>query len=162
MIKLHDGTELDLSGLKEPFKKIHFRPKTCYNGKVLLLAYLDSRDVMRRLDDSVGPENWQCDYKQIKNNLYCGISIAGVWKWDCGTESNMDAEKGESSDAFKRAAVKWGIGRYLYYLPSLYVDVLNSGTKRIKIKDNATKQDIQGYYNEPRLPDWAYPKQETK
>jgi hypothetical protein len=152
----------DLSKLKEPFKKIHFRPKTCYKGKVLLLAYIDSRDVMKRLDDVVGPLNWQCDYKQVKNNLYCGISINNVWKYDCGVESNMDAEKGESSDAFKRAAVKWGIGRYLYYLPTIKVEIMNSGTNWIKIKDKATNQDVIGYYDLPQLPEWAYPKQEKK
>jgi hypothetical protein len=149
---------IDLGKLKEPFKRVHFRPKTCYNGKVLLLAYIDSRDVMKRLDDIIGPQYWECDYKEIKNNLYCGIGINNIWKWDCGTESNQDAEKGESSDAFKRAAVKWGVGRYLYYLPTFRVDILNSGTNYIKIEDKKTKEWIDGYYNIPKLPDWAYPK----
>jgi hypothetical protein len=162
MIKLADGKELNLETLKEPFKNIHFRPKTCYGGRVLLLAYLDSRDVMNRLDTAIGPENWTCDYKEIKGNLYCGIGIAGVYKWGCGVESREEKQKGEASDAFKRAAVLWGIGRYLYYLPQLYVEVLNSGDKYIKIKDNKTKQDMVGYYNIPKLPAWAYPKEENK
>jgi hypothetical protein len=157
MIEFSNGKKVDLLLLKQPFKNIHFRPKTCYGGKVLLLAYLDSRDVMNRLDDVIGPENWQCDYKEIKGNLYCGIGISGIWKWGCGTESDMDKEKGEASDAFKRAAVLWGIGRYLYYLKPIYVDILNSGQCRIKIKDKKTNQEIQGYYNIPKLPEWAYP-----
>ena len=153
---------IDYIKLKEPFAFIHFRPKTCYNGKVLMLAYLDSRDVMKRLDDVVGMTGWSCEYKEIKNNLYCGITIAGVVKWDCGTESKSDAEKGESSDAFKRAAVKWGVGRYLYYLPKLQVEISNSGTKYINIKDKATEQWVKGYYDLPTLPVWAYPKKKEE
>ena len=92
------------------------------------LAYIDARQVMDVLDQLVGIGNWQCDYKMVGEDLYCGIGInvAGtnkdtinpsptwVWKWDVGTESEYDKEKGRASDAFKRAAVKWGIGRFLY------------------------------------------------
>jgi hypothetical protein len=89
------------------------------------VAYIDARDVMELLDEAVGPDNWQSDYKEIKGNLYCGIGIkitdGWIWKWDCGTESHSEPEKGEASDAFKRAAVKWGIGRFLYDLPIQYV-----------------------------------------
>jgi len=150
-----------LSRLKAPFQKIHFRPKTCNNGRVLLLAYLDARDVMKRLDD-VFDCDWSDDYKEVKGNLFCGITAMGITKWDCGTESNMDAEKGEASDAFKRAAVKWGIGRYSYYLPRLVVTVEKQGQNYINIKDNKTNQYVTGYYNDPKLPNWAYPIQEKK
>lgn len=92
------------------------------------VAYIDARDVMNILDDVVGPGNWQSDYKEIKGNLYAGIGIRlnndsfeWTWKWDCGTESNTEKEKGEASDAFKRAAVKWGIGRFLYDLPMQFI-----------------------------------------
>jgi hypothetical protein len=160
-----DEKNIDFEGLKKPFNRVRFRPMMCYNSKITLVAYLDSRDVMKRLDDCVGATVWQCDYKEIKNNLFCGIGIGNVWKWDCGTESNMDKEKGESSDAFKRAAVRWGVGRYLYYLPKLVSEVLPSGEHYIKIQDKGTGKTITGYYNTPRLPDWAYPlknKKETK
>jgi len=154
-----------LDKLKAPFPSIHFRPKTCNNGKVLLLAYIDSRDVMKRLDDVFGL-NWSCDYKEVKGNLYCGIKIhldgRSVTKWDCGTESNMDKEKGESSDAFKRAAVKFGIGRYLYYLPVLFTKIDGTGENYINIQDKKTKQWVSGYYNSPVLPKWAYPKEIKK
>jgi hypothetical protein len=90
------------------------------------VAYIDSRDVMKLLDEVVGAENWQSDYKEVKGNVYAGVAIKvnneWVWKWDCGTESNMEAEKGEASDSFKRAAVKWGVGRFLYDLDIKYVD----------------------------------------
>lgn len=101
------------------------------------VAYIDSRDVMRRLDEVLGPENWQKDFKEIKGNMFCGIGIyvyepdfpgRWIWKWDCGTESNTEKEKGEASDSFKRAAVNWGIGRFLYDLPIQYVDANDKKT----------------------------------
>jgi len=117
-------------------EKMEYKTRTGPGG--MDLNYIDARDVMDRLDEVVGIGNWQCDYKEIKGNVYCGIGIRTqmvdnlksqkipdgsivktgytewTWKWDCGSESNIEAEKGESSDAFKRAAVKWGIGRFLY------------------------------------------------
>lgn len=99
------------------------------NGAVVLL-YKTARTDMDLLDEAVGPENWDCDYKEVKGNLYCGIGINTgdgyhVWKWDCGTESREDDEgnqkKGEASDAFKRAGFKWGIGRELYTAPKISI-----------------------------------------
>jgi hypothetical protein len=90
------------------------------------VAYIDARQVMDLLDEVVGSENWQDDYKVIDGKLLAGIGIktdnGWVWKWDTGTESNMEAEKGQMSDAFKRAGVKWGIGRFLYDMDIVYVD----------------------------------------
>ena len=72
------------------------------------------------LDSVVGPGNWQDEAFEVKGNLYyrIGILINDIWVWksNCGSESNIEKEKGESSDSFKRAAVKWGIGRFLYDL----------------------------------------------
>lgn len=89
------------------------------------VAYIDARDVMKILDDVVGAENWQDDYKIVGEMLIAGIGINNgdgwVWKWDTGSESNMEAEKGHMSDAFKRAAVKWGVGRFLYDYPIQFV-----------------------------------------
>ena len=68
----------------------------------------------------VGPANWKNEFAVIGENLFCGISIKidneWITKFDCGTESNIEKEKGEASDSFKRAAVQWGIGRFLYSL----------------------------------------------
>lgn len=90
------------------------------------VAYIDARDVMKLLDEVVGAENWQDDYKIVGDMLIAGVGIktieGWVWKWDTGSESNMEAEKGHMSDAFKRAAVKWGVGRFLYDFPIQYVD----------------------------------------
>ena len=86
-----------------------------------LLLYKTARVDMDILDETYGPENWSNDYKEIKGNLYCGICVNDVWKWDCGTESNTEAEKGEASDAFKRAGFRFGIGRELYSAPFVWV-----------------------------------------
>lgn len=86
--------------------------------KLRMIAYVDARDVAEHLDEIIGAENWCDKYYEVKGNLYCslGIKIGDEWvfKSDCGTESKTEKEKGESSDAFKRAAVKWGINRDAY------------------------------------------------
>jgi len=82
------------------------------------VAYVDARDVMDLLDEVCGSENWQDEYYQVKNTMCCKIGIRigdnWIWKTDGGAMSDIEAEKGEISDAFKRAAVKWGVGRFLY------------------------------------------------
>lgn len=103
-------------------------------GAVLLL-YKTARTDMDILDETVGAENWKDDYKEIKGNLYCAISIydkeKSEWieKWDCGIESREDGDgnekKGEASDAFKRAGFRWGIGRELYTSPFVWVPAEN-------------------------------------
>ncbi len=102
------------------------------NGAVALL-YKTARVDMAILDTVFGAMNWQCDYREIKGNLYCGIGVRQspdddfVWKWDCGIESREDEEgnqkKGEASDSFKRAGFKWGIGRELYTAPFIWLAV---------------------------------------
>lgn len=105
--------------------EIEVRVGTVGANGVTLLLYKNARVDMAILDETVGAENWQRDHKEIKGNLYCGIGIKcgneWVWKWDCGTESNTEKEKGEASDSFKRAAVNWGIGRELYTGPQIRV-----------------------------------------
>lgn len=89
------------------------------------VAYVDARQVSSRLDEVCGPENWQIDYKPVNNLLMAGIGInteeGWVWKWDTGSESNIEKDKGHASDAFKRAAVQWGVGRFLYDLDPVWV-----------------------------------------
>lgn len=100
--------------------------------KALALAYIDARDVMRRLDEVVGPENWQDRYEVHGDKTICYLSIKveqgsfekpyeWVTKADGAGDTQVEAEKGSISDAFKRAAVKWGIGRYLYDIPAPWV-----------------------------------------
>lgn len=95
-------------------------------SKARALAYIDARDVMRRLDAVVGPANWQDRYVPMPNGTTCceiGIRVDGEWVWKANGAGNTDieGEKGGYSDAFKRAAVLWGIGQYLYDLDSPWV-----------------------------------------
>ena len=106
--------------------EIDCRISTCTEKGVSLLLYKDARCDMNILDETVGPFNWQRDHKELKGNIYCGVSIydnRGMWvtKWDCGKESYTESEKGEASDSFKRACFNWGIGRELYTAPFMWV-----------------------------------------
>lgn len=117
------------------------------NGYTLLL-YKDARCDMNILDETVGAENWQRDHKELKDNLYCGVSIFAdnrwVTKWDCGTESYTEKEKGEASDSFKRACVNWGIGRELYTAPFIWI---NANTEEVNGKLKLSKEDEKIYKN---------------
>lgn len=110
-----------------PREVIHWRSQTLTrNGdKALALAYLDARDVMDRLDEVCGPEGWQDKYVEtVKGRIICSIGIKvgdeWVWKSDGAGDTAVEGEKGGISDALKRAAVKWGIGRYLYRLDAVW------------------------------------------
>jgi len=127
--------------LKELKRKIPYQWRvqsySKFKPEAMCVAYIDARDVMELLDEVCGPENWQSDFKDIGGQMFAGIGIRQfrminnpqgnsmalydedrewVWKWDTGTETKVEAEKGQASDSFKRAAVKWGIGRFLYDL----------------------------------------------
>lgn len=108
---------MDLKKLSEPVPKSRVGKKQGKGGKTM--DYVTARFCMDRLDQAVGPQNWRNEYLEVKGNLICGVSIKvdGEWvtKWDVGTESNFEAEKGNFSDAFKRACVHWGIARELYH-----------------------------------------------
>lgn len=122
---------MDLKKLTEPLsiKDIDFRVQSINKGGyATILAYKDARVDMNRLDEVVGTENWQRDHKEVKGVVYCGIGImvgnsdaSWVWKWDAGTESMAEKQKGEASDSFKRAGFNWGIGRELYDYPIIQV-----------------------------------------
>ena len=151
--------------LKAPFKKIHWRisRKTKDGKKAAVLAYLNARDVRHRLDEVVGMSNWQVRFPR---DGYCEIGIREtvlheicdpevcdpdynaydrwLWKGDGAGVTAVEAEKGQYSDAFKRAAVTWGIGMYLYYLPDIWVPLKNE----------------YGDFDAPQLPAWAQYKED--
>jgi hypothetical protein len=92
------------------------------------LCYIDARDVMERLDAVVGPVMWQNDYTPMPNNTTCcriGLCIDGEWVWKANGAgaTDIEGEKGAYSDAFKRAAVLWGIGRYLYAIETPWIEL---------------------------------------
>lgn len=120
---------IPLHKLREPFSpdRISWRigSTTKDKAKGMALAYIDARDVMQRLDEVCGPENWQCDYPHAGAKTVCRIGIRlnneWVWKANGAGDTDIESEKGALSDAFKRAAVLWGIGQYLYDLDSPWV-----------------------------------------
>ena len=123
---------MKLEDLKKPLeiKDIDFRIQSINKGKyATILAYKDARVDMNRLDEVCGADAWQRDHKEVKGVVYCGIGIHSdeysdgcwIWKWDAGSESNTEAEKGQASDSFKRAGFNWGIGRELYDYPVISV-----------------------------------------
>lgn len=112
--------------LKE--NEIDCRVGTCTEKGFSILLYKNARVDMQILDEVYGNSNWQREHKEIKGNLYCGVSIwdetknQWITKWDCGVESNTEKEKGESSDSFKRACFNVGIGRELYTAPFIWIE----------------------------------------
>jgi len=140
-------------------------------GWVSAIAYIDNRAVIRRLDEVCGPENWKDEYDTSPvGGVLCGISIRindeWITKWDGADVTDIEPIKGGLSNAEKRAAVKWGIGRYLYRLESKYVKVTpakpNDDASYIKIWEPGAKRDtdapkIKGFWVPPKLPSWAIP-----
>lgn len=123
---------IDLKALAAEFPRevVHWRAQSLTkNGdKAMALAYIDARDVYERLDEVCGPEGWQCRYSHAegkggKTVCEIGIKINDEWVWKANGagDSDIEGEKGALSDALKRAAVCWGIGRYLYDMPSPWV-----------------------------------------
>ncbi len=148
---------MNLNDLFEPFtmNSIHWRIGSTNKRKVqretgdsnarptkgIPLAYIDARDAMQRLDAVCGPANWQCRYP-FAGCCEVGIKIDNEWVWKANGagETDIEGKKGQYSDAFKRAAVLWGIGQYLYDLPNVWVDL-----------------DKWGKFTHPKLPQWALP-----
>jgi len=108
--------------------EIDFRVQSINKGGyATILAYKDARVDMNRLDAVYGSENWQKRYQSLNGNLFCSVGIFNkdlkewIWKEDVGTESNTEKEKGQASDAFKRACFNLGIGRELYDYPVIQI-----------------------------------------
>lgn len=122
---------VDLAALSAPFPpdRVSWRVGSTNKdkNKGMALAYIDARDVMDRLDEVCGPAGWQCSYPHANGKTVCSIAIKisdeWVWKANGAGDTDIEAEKGALSDAFKRAAVCWGIGRYLYDLDSPWVAI---------------------------------------
>ena len=126
---------IDFARLSAPFhpEQVSWRVGSTTQDKTkgMALAYIDSRDVQNRLDDVCGPGCWQNSYPHAGAKTVCRIEIKVGDEWvgkeDGAGDSDVEAEKGALSDAFKRAAVKWGIGRYLYDIKSPWVEIKQAG-----------------------------------
>lgn len=125
-----------MSGMFKPLgaEDIECRIAQVRSNGLSLLLYKTARTDANQLDDVVGVANWQNDYKVIDGTLFCGIGIRAeggwVWKWDAGSESNVAKDKGEASDAFKRAGFRFGIGRELYTAPFIWIPAGKCTIKR--------------------------------
>jgi hypothetical protein len=100
--------------------------------KGMALAYMDARAVMDRFDAVCGPDGWQCNYTMSGAIAICNIGVlmpsgSWIWKADGAGATDVEGEKGMLSDALKRAAVRWGVGRYLYEMDSPWVAIVQRG-----------------------------------
>ncbi len=122
------------------------------NGKWgLAIPYVTNRAIMSRLDDVVGVDGWYNEYRPWhsagkKDAQICGISICFpergfLTKWDGAEDSDIEPVKGGLSDSMKRAAVQWGIGRCLYGMDGVFVDVEKRGRSWIIKKAERAKLD---------------------
>lgn len=141
------------AALADPFPAdvVGWKPQTANGARALAVAYIDARDVMDRLDEVMGIDGWMDQYAGEPDGcVRCTLSLLINGKWvskvDVGGESEQkdagDKRKAAYSDALKRAAVKWGVGRYLYSLPSQWADY---------------DEHKRAFVRPPSLPAWALP-----
>lgn len=162
---------IDFAKLSQPFdpREIEWRvgQKSKDGKKATLLAYLTSRAVQTRLDEVVGPARWTDTYTPVIEGAktvgyLCTLAIevqVGQWvgKTDVSDLTDIEALKGGVSGALKRAAVKWGIGRYLYDLDTRYHEIREGygpdGSVYVPLGSGSP-----GHIVPPALPEWARPK----
>jgi hypothetical protein len=111
--------------------EVKFKPGVVSGNRALAIGYVDARVIQDRLDDVLGVDGWQDDYEclpdgSVVRRLRLRLGSEWITKVDVGSPSEQpdggDRLKAAFSDALKRAAVKFGIGRYLYRMPSQWVD----------------------------------------
>ena len=167
---------MDLSKLNDfkkpfPYKDIEWRLQQCgekKDGSIWgkCLAYITSRAVQERLDEVCGTDGWRSEIRKDGNAYLCTLSIRvkhedGSIEWISRTDgadaTDIESVKGGISGAIKRAAVQFGIGRYLYDLEEGWVTVCENGRYFGK-----TKTEKQFRWNPPELPAWALPEEEKE
>lgn len=135
-----------LKRLREPFafKDVEWKIQVATQDKTrgMAVAYINSRAIQNRLDEVIGTFNWKNTFALWQNNSQiCGLSVyddeRGDWvtKFDGAENTDIEPIKGGLSDSFKRAACVWGVGRYLYELGGIWVEIEQRGKSSI-IKDN--------------------------
>jgi hypothetical protein len=146
------------AALAAPFhpEEVRFKPGVVSGNRALALAYVDARAIQDRLDEVLGVTGWQDEYECLPDGsvvcrLHLRLGAEWITKMDVGGQSEQpdegDRRKAAFSDALKRAAVKFGIGRYLYRLPQLWVDF---------------DPQKRRFVRPPALPPEAQPKPQTK
>jgi hypothetical protein len=153
-----------LEQLRQPFKESEIEWRVQASGKAKdgkiwarVLAYVDARALRKRLNDVLGPLNWEPSYSTVGHGTCCTlhIRIGGKCysKSDGAGETQIEGVKGGFSDAFKRACYTWGIGEYLYDLDADFAEIVPKSKNWGKLKDGTVF-----YWNPPKLPAWALPK----
>lgn len=160
-------SDINFVALSEPFEEFDIEWRIQAAGKrgediwARVLAYVQARAIQNRLDAVVGPHRWQVRYRPMCEGIICEIGIltgSGLWVWkeDGAEQTDIEAFKGGISSAFKRAAVLWGIGRYLYDLDAGFAQIVPRGTKGARYAND--KQVGPFMWLPPQLPEWALPK----
>ena len=133
------------AALAMPFaaEDLEWRLQTAFESSMqgVAVPYVTNRAIQNRLDEVVGPQNWYNEYKPWhgtgkREAQICGISIyfegrGFITKWDGAEDSDIEPVKGGLSDSMKRAAVQWGIGRVLYNMDTVYVNIEKKGKSYI-------------------------------
>ena len=141
-----------------PTAFIRWRVGSTNGNRGLPLCYVDVRAVMDRLDSVCGMEGWMCNYTPAKEMLICNLGIRlpdngeWIWKADGAGPTDFEGEKGMASDALKRAAVRYGVGRYLYDLKCDWVEVEGEKTKRIP---QDTIKKLNEFHDE-KIEEWGW------
>lgn len=124
---------IDFKELAKPFayedlewRTLRVLGKTVDNVQAMIVPYVTARAIQDRLDLVCEPNGWWNEFRDWKGGQLCGITIGNVTKWDGAKDTQIEALKGGLSDAMKRAAVQWGIGRYLYKLPPMKAQILKT------------------------------------
>jgi len=154
----------EMKMLQEPFleDEYEWRVHSCgiSNDKpwVLCLTYVTNRAIQNRLDDTFGPFGWRNEFqKGPEGGVICGLSIwdqdktQWITKWDGAPNTDIEEIKGGLSDSMKRAAVQWGIGRFLYTLKENFAECSLSPVKGWK-KALDKKNNKTIWWNPPVLP----------
>lgn len=151
--------------------------QTDNNSYATFLLYKDARTDKKILDEKYG-DLWMNSFQLINGKLFCTISVFNtqINQWisrsDVGVESNVEKEKGEASDAFKRAGFKWGIGTELYSAPNIRVqltpDDIYNGKSCLKLKVSDIQYDDNSKISKLVLVDgrnrvrYSYPHQQPQ
>lgn len=157
--------------LQEPFSlnDIEWRvQRSGWSGDkpwAMVLAYVNARAVMDRLDNVFGPHGWSDEYKHEANGVMCSLSCnfnpdgtetEWITKQDGSPETQVEAFKGGISKALVRTAVKFGIGRYLYKLEANFANCTTEKKNGWnKVYDKQKNKTF--YWQPPQLPQWALP-----
>lgn len=128
----------------------------------IVVPYLDARAIQNRLDQVVGPENWQTRIIPASGAVLCELSVrisdgTFITKTDGSELTDIEGFKGACSRALVRAAVQWGIGRYLYEMPTSFARFVSKeteGANRIEI-DGQTYFWVPGVEEAPKKPEQA-------